>query len=196
MLTPSGKGLERGEMKKYNIIYADPPWKYNDKMVMQGVHGAIRGAEYFYNTMTLQDIKNLPIKEIADNNCILFIWVTMPLLPSVFEVIKAWGFEYKTCGFTWIKKTKKGKNHLGMGHYTRGNAELCLIAKKGKIKILNHSISQIIESEIQQHSKKPDVIRDKIVELLGDLPRVELFARQKAEGWDVWGNEVECDLEL
>lgn len=96
-------------MKKYNIIYADPPWKYNDKMVMQGVHGAIRGAEYFYNTMTLQDIKNLPINEMADNNCILFIWVTMPLLPSVFEVIKAWGFEYKTCGFTWVKKTKKVK---------------------------------------------------------------------------------------
>lgn len=183
-------------MKKYNIIYADPPWKYNDKMVMQGVHGAIRGAEAFYNTMTLQDIKNLPIKEIADNNCILFIWITMPLLPCVFEVIKAWGFEYKTCGFTWIKKTKKGKNHLGMGHYTRGNAELCLIAKKGKIKILNHSISQIIESEIQHHSKKPDIIREKIVELLGDLPRVELFARNTTEGWDVWGNEVECDLEI
>lgn len=92
--------------KKYNIIYADPPWKYNDKMKMKGMHGYIRGAESFYDTLTLEDIKNLPIKEISDDNCILFIWITMPLLPNVFEVIKAWGFKYKTCGFCWVKKLK------------------------------------------------------------------------------------------
>ena len=177
--------------KQYSMIYADPPWSYNDRMIMTGIHGAIKGASSFYNTMSLEEIKNLPIKDIADKNCILFIWITMPLLPNVFEVIDAWGFKYKTCGFTWIKKTKQGKTHLGMGHYTRGNAELCLIATKGSIKIQNHSISQIIESEIEQHSKKPDIIRDKIVELCGDLPRIELFARKRTEGWDVWGNEVD-----
>lgn len=177
--------------RKYNIIYADPPWSYNDRMIMTGIHGAIKGASSFYNTMSLEQIKNLPIKGIADKNCILFIWITMPLLPIVFEVINAWGFKYKTCGFTWIKRTKQGKTHLGMGHYTRGNAELCLIATKGSIKILNHSISQIIEGEIREHSRKPDIIRDKIVELCGDLPRIELFARKRTEGWDAWGNDID-----
>lgn len=177
--------------KKYNIIYADPPWKYNDKMKMQGTHGMIRGAESFYNTMTLQDIKSLPIKDIATEDAILFMWVTMPLLPNVFEVIEAWGFKYKTCGFCWVKRTKNGNIHLGMGHYTRGNAELCLIGiKKNKPQFHTRSLSQIVESEIRKHSQKPDEIRDKIVELCGDVPRIELFARQYAEGWDCWGNEV------
>lgn len=182
--------------KKYNIIYADPPWKYNDKMVMEGVHGSIKGADSFYNTLTLEDIKNLPIKDIADENCILFIWVTMPFLKEVFEVIEAWGFKYKTCGFCWVKKTKNNKIHCGMGHYTRGNAELCLIATKGKIKRINNTVYQIVEAEIREHSRKPDEVRNRIVELLGDLPRVELFARQKTEGWDAWGNEVESDVKL
>lgn len=117
--------------KKYSIIYADPPWKYNDKMVMKGVHGNIRGAESFYNTMTLEDIKALPVKEISEKNAILFLWVTMPFLPQTQEVMESWGFKYKTCGFTWIKTTKTGKIHTGMGHYTRGNAELCLIGVRG-----------------------------------------------------------------
>lgn len=183
-------------LKKYNIIYADPPWKYRDKMVMTGIHGAIKGADSFYNTMSIDDIKYLPVYNIADKNCILFIWITMPLLPIVFEVIKSWGFEYKTCGFCWVKKTKNNKIHCGMGHYTRGNAELCLIATKGKIKRINNSVYQIIEAEIQHHSKKPDIVRDKIVELVGDLPRIELFARNKTEGWDVWGNEVQNNVEF
>ena len=116
---------------KYSIIYADPPWKYNDRMVMKGVHGNIRGAESFYNTMTLKDIKALPVKEITEKNAILFLWVTMPFLPQTQEVMESWGFKYKTCGFTWIKTTKTGKIHTGMGHYTRGNAELCLIGVRG-----------------------------------------------------------------
>lgn len=188
--------VETLNAKKYNIIYADPPWKYNDKMVMKGIHGDIKGADSFYNTLTLEDIKNLPIKDITDENCILFIWVTMPFLKEVFEVIEAWGFKYKTCGFCWVKKTKNNKIHCGMGHYTRGNAELCLIATKGKIKRINNTVYQIVEAEIREHSRKPDEVRNRIVELLGNLPRVELFARQKTEGWDAWGNEVESDVEL
>ena len=177
--------------KKYNIIYADPPWQYNYKMKMQGVHGMIRGAESFYNTMTLQDIKSLPIKDITTENAILFMWVTMPLLDKAFEVMKAWGFNYKTCGFCWVKRTKNGKIHLGMGHYTRGNAELCLIGiKKKKPQFYTRSLSQIVESKIRNHSQKPDEIREKIVQLCGDVPRIELFARQHADGWDCWGDEV------
>ena len=182
------------EMKKYNIIYADPPWQYNDKMVMTGVHGAIRGAHSFYDTMSMSQIKTLPIKSLAADNCVLFMWITMPLLDKAFEVMTAWGFKYKTCGFTWVKTTKNGKIHLGMGHYTRGNAELCLIGVKGKNKIQSHVVSQIVMSEIGRHSAKPAIIRDKIVELLGDVPRIELFAREKAPGWDSWGNEIESDI--
>lgn len=177
--------------KKYNIIYADPPWKYNDKMTMKGIHGDIKGANCFYETMSLEDIKKLPISKITNDNSMLFIWVTMPFLEDVFSIIKSWGFQYKTCGFCWIKKTKNGKNHLGMGHYTRGNAELCLIATKGKkLQFNTRSLSQIVESQIREHSRKPDEVRNKIVELCGDVPRIELFARQQVEGWDCWGNEV------
>lgn len=179
--------------KKYNIIYADPPWQYNDKMKMKGVHGMIRGAESFYSTMNLQSIEDLGsvIQDISDKDCILFMWITMPMLPNVSNVMRKWGFKYKTCGYCWIKKTKNGKIHLGMGHYTRGNAELCLIGIKGKkMKFKTRSQSQIIESEIKKHSEKPSIVRDKIVELVGDLPRIELFARQYADGWDCWGDEV------
>ncbi len=177
--------------KRYNIIYADPPWQYNDKMKMKGKHGMIRGAESFYNTMSLKDIAFLPVNYITQENAILFMWITMPMLKHAEFIMNMWGFQYKTCGYCWVKRTKKGKIHLGMGHYTRGNAELCLIGVKGKkMKFLTRSQSQIIESQIEQHSKKPDIVRDKIVELCGDLPRIELFARQQVEGWDCWGNEV------
>ena len=177
--------------RKYSIIYADPPWSYRDKMKMKGVHGEIRGAASFYDTMDLSDIKSLPIKSIAKENSILFMWITMPMLDKAFQVMESWGFTYKTCGFCWIKRTKNGKIHLGLGHYTRGNAELCLVGIMGKKPtFLTRSLSQIVESEIRSHSQKPDIVRDKIVELVGDLPKIELFARQQVEGWDCWGNEV------
>ena len=176
--------------KKYNIIYADPPWKYNDKCQMVGIHGQINGADNFYDTMSIYDICNLPISNISDKNCIVFMWVTMPFLNFAEKVMNAWGFKYKTCGFTWVKTTKKGKLHHGMGHYTMSNAELCLIGIKGKsIPRLNKSVSQIVMSEVKKHSEKPSEIRDKITQIYGDLPRIELFARQHADGWDCWGNE-------
>ena len=177
--------------KQYDIIYADPPWKYNDPMKIKGVKGLIRGAESFYKTMNLEDIKSLPIKDISSKNAILFIWVTMPLLDKGFEVIESWGFQYKTCGFCWVKRTKNGKIHLGMGNYTRGNAELCLIGVKGqKPKFLTRGLSQIVESKLLEHSQKPNEVREKIVQLCGFLPRIELFARQQTEGWDCWGDEL------
>lgn len=185
-------------MKKYNIIYADPPWSYKDSRCA----GA---CENHYNTMSINDLCNLPIKEIAANDCILFIWATYPLLPEAIKLIEAWGFQYRTIGFQWFKTNKKITNPLffrlnnlffGLGRWTRGNTEPCLIATKGKIKRLNNSISQIILSPIENHSKKPDIVREKIVSLVGDLPRIELFARQKTAGWDVFGNEVESDVSL
>ena len=171
--------------KKYKIIYADPPWSYKDKALAGN-----RGACCKYPVMSIDEIKNLPVKDIADDDCILFMWVTFPKLNECFEVIKEWGFEYKTNAFTWVKKYKNGDNFMGMGRWTRANAEICLLATKGKPKRVNAGVRQIIESVPEKHSKKPDIVRDKIVELCGDLPRIELFARNETYKWEIWGNEV------
>lgn len=172
--------------KKYNIIYADPPWIYKDKALAGN-----RGACCKYNLMTINEIINLPINKISDKDCILFMWVTMPKLNECFEVIKSWGFKYKTCAFTWIKQNKKSESLFwGMGRWTRANAEICLIATKGKPKRISAKVHSVIISKIREHSRKPDETRERIVQLCGDLPRIELFARQQVEGWDCWGNEV------
>ena len=180
--------------KKYHIIYADPPWEYKDK-----ASAGKRGACFKYPVMNIEQIKKLQIQQIADKDCILFLWITMPKLNEVFEVIKSWGFEYKTCAFCWIKQSKNGKEFMGMGRWTRANAELCLLlcllATKGNPKRINASIRQLIQSPVREHSRKPDEVRDKIVQLVGDLPRIELFAREKVEGWDCWGNEVPVDIQ-
>jgi N6-adenosine-specific RNA methylase IME4 len=177
-------------MRKYQIIYADPPWSYKNMGNIQAT------ASSHYSTMINEDICELPISNLADDNCILFLWATFPKIQEALDVIKSWGFEYKTVGFVWIKKNKNGSNFFGVGWYTKSNAEVCLIGTKGKPPKQSNSISQIIETVREKHSKKPDVIRGKIVEFCGDLPRIELFAREKTEGWDVWGNEVESDINL
>lgn len=172
--------------KKYSIIYADPPWSYKDKALAGN-----RGACCKYDVMNIGDIGDLPIKNIAADDSILFMWVTMPKLNECFEVIEKWGFEFKTCAFTWIKQNKKSDSLFwGMGRWTRANAEICLIATKGKPKRQSAKVHSVIMSRIREHSRKPDETRERIVELCGDLPRIELFARQYAEGWDCWGNEV------
>ncbi len=171
--------------KKYKIIYADPAWTYEDKALAGN-----RGAGCKYDLMTIEEMCNLPIKELADKDCVLFMWITMPKLNECFELIKAWGFEYKTVAFTWIKTNNNGKPFIGMGRWTRANAELCLLATKGEPKRINASISQIVLSKIGKHSSKPYEVYNRIENLMGDLSRIELFSRQKREGWDAWGNEV------
>jgi N6-adenosine-specific RNA methylase IME4 len=175
---------------KYQIIYADPPWRF--------WAGGDRNAIKHYPCMRVEDIYKLPISDLADDNCALFLWATMPLLPEAFECIKAWGFHYSTCAFSWMKLNENNMGvFMGCGYWTRANAELCLLATKGKLKRQSACVPQAIVTPIGKHSRKPDeVIRPRILELLGDLPRVELFARRKVEGWDAWGNEVESDIEL
>ena len=171
--------------KKYNIIYADPPWKFWG--------GGWKNQAQHYTIMKMEDVIKLPINDLAAKDCILFLWATYPILPEAFEVIKAWGFKYATVGFTWVKTTKNNKWHFGLGYWTRANPELCLIATKGKPTRKSASIPNLIISQVEGHSKKPDIVRDKIVELMGDIPRIELFAREKTKGWDVWGNEIKED---
>jgi N6-adenosine-specific RNA methylase IME4 len=175
--------------KKYQIVYADPPWSYK----VWTAKGGHKSASAHYPVMDLGDICGLPIKDIADNNCILFLWATFPNLPEAFEVIKKWGFVYKTVAFNWTKIYSNGNPVCGLGYWTRSNGEVCLLATKGKIRRINKGVYQAILSPQEGHSKKPNEIRNRIVTLMGDLPRIELFARQKTEGWDVWGDEVNND---
>jgi len=148
-----------------------------------------------YQVMPLDEICALPVSKFAAENCALFLWTTFPKFDEALQVIKAWGFKYSTVAFVWIKQTKKSKNwFMGLGWWTRNNAEICIIATKGHPKRISRKVHQLIISPVEEHSKKPDITRDKIVELMGDLPRLEMFARQETAGWDVWGNEVLNDV--
>lgn len=174
--------------KKYNIIYADPPWTFK---TYSAKGKEKKSAENHYPCMGKQDIQQLPIKSIAAEDCVLLMWVTFPCLQEGLELIERWGFTYKTCGFTWIKQNRKADSLFwGLGYWTRANAEICLLATKGKPKRVSKSVHQVCMARIMEHSRKPSEIRDRIVQLCGDLPRIELFARQYADGWDCWGNEV------
>jgi len=185
--------------KKYDIIYCDPAWSYTDK-----AKAGNRGAGCKYKVMTLDELKKLPVNNIAKQDSIMFMWVTYPKLidGTCMDTMKAWGFIPKTCAFTWVKYYKNLKPFMGMGRWTRANSELVILGTKGKPTRLSAGVRQLVETmgedyqpEIVQsipekHSKKPEIVRDRIIELCGDLPRIELFARQSAEGWDSWGNEL------
>lgn len=178
------------EIRKYSIIYADPPWRYSQKRLS----GA---AEHHYNTMSIDELCALPVAELAEKDCALFLWATFPQLPAALRLIKAWGFSYKTVAFVWLKLNKKVRSWFyGMGFWTRGNAEICLLATKGKPKRRSAGVHQLIVSPIERHSQKPEEAREKIVALMGELPRIELFARQETPGWDVWGNEVNSSIDF
>jgi len=178
--------------KKYQIIYADPAWHYNDQKGNDPKMGGIT-----YKVMTDQELCDLPVGQLADKHCSLFMWATMPKLKEALMVGEAWGFKYITCAFTWVKLNPSGKGiYSGLGHWTNGNAELCLFFKKGAPKRIAKNVKQIQVFPRGKHSAKPSPIREEIVRLVGDLPRIELFARTKVQGWDSWGNEIESDVRL
>ena len=173
--------------KKYGVIYADPPWLFKTR----SDKGKDRSPEKHYPVLSIADICNLPVGDIAKPDSVLLMWVVDPLLDQAFKVIDAWGFKYKTVGFTWAKTNKNTMGFFtGLGYWTRGNPEMCLLATKGKPKRVSKAVKQLVVSERREHSRKPDRIRHDIVELCGDVPRIELFARQKAQGWDSYGNEI------
>ena len=174
--------------KKYNIIYADPPWTYDKSGGIKSARGL---AKKYYSTMTIEDIKALPVSDIADDNCYLFLWATAPNIQQALDTLKAWGFELFTIVFTWVKINKKADSLFwGMGNSSRANPEYVLLGRKGKLKRLDAGVHSVVQERIQGHSKKPDEVRKRIVRLYGDLPRIELFAREFSEGWDSWGDEL------
>ncbi len=180
--------------KKYNIIYADPPWHYNERNNPNTKFS--RGVHSHYPTMSTDEICSLSVPDIADENCALILWVTFPRLKEGIKVMEAWGFRYVTIAFNWFKTNKSGTPFFGVGYYTKSNSEIALLGIKGKMKPASNFVSQVVISEREKHSKKPEIVKDKIVELFGDVPRVEMFARQKTSGWDSWGNEVESDISI
>ncbi|ELA6946630.1 hypothetical protein RBG11_004233 [Vibrio parahaemolyticus] len=184
--------------KKYEIIYADPAWDYKDKC-----NSGKRGASHKYTTTGLESLMQLPVAEIAADDCILFMWHVPPMPQEALDLVAAWGFQFKTMkGFTWVKLNKRAMTpFMGMGNYTRSNAEDCLIAIKGNPKRLSAKVRSMVFEEQTElviapmtgHSRKPPEVRDRIVELMGDLPRIELFSRDIVDGWDCWGNHFETE---
>lgn len=186
---------------QYDILYSDPPWSYTDKALAGN-----RGAGCKYNVMTLEDLKKIHIQSISKLDSIMFMWVTFPKLVegTCSELMREWGFTPKTIAFNWVKYNKKSYTpFMGMGTWTRANSELVMIGTRGNPKRINAGIRQyieeieeenympeIIQSSIEKHSKKPSIVRERIVDLMGDLSKIELFAREKFQGWDSWGNEI------
>ena len=173
----------------YQLIYADPPWQFRDKC-----NAGQRGAVHKYPVLSVGTIAALPVPSIAAPDCLLAMWWVPAMPTEALRIVEAWGFRLATMkGFTWVKRTKHGRWAFGMGHYTRANTEDCLFAVRGKWSRLriNRGVSQLIEAPVTEHSRKPDEAADRLVRLVGDVRRVELFARRPRAGWDVWGNEVE-----
>ena len=180
-------GLRDFPSGKYSLIYADPPWAY---LWGKGKTGGNFAPEKHYRTMSTDEICAVPVRDLRDRNCALLLWATMPTLPDAVRVMSAWGFKYKTAAFVWVKTRKDGQPLSGMGSYTKSNAEICLLGMRGHIKAVDKTVPQIVMQQRLGHSVKPPQVRERIVRVFGDLPRIELFARQRVEGWDAWGDEV------
>lgn len=187
--------------KKFPVVYADPPWRFKT----WSHRGEGKGASQHYACMSLDDIKRLPVADIATDDAVLFLWVVQSMLPEAVEVIRAWQFEFKTVGFFWVKMPQSWtdtpsqltlmppriKPRLGLGYHTRSGAEQCWLAVRGKgYKRQSKSVAQVLHAPLGAHSRKPIEIANRIVELTGDIPRIELFARTERPGWFAWGDEV------
>jgi N6-adenosine-specific RNA methylase IME4 len=172
--------------KRYGVIYADPPWTF----ATYSVKGKGRSPEAHYDCMSLEELEKLPVGDWAAPDSVLLLWATDPLLDKAFELIRAWGFTYKTVGFYWVKLNKSGRGFFtGLGFWTRANPEPCLLATKGRPKRLASDVAKLVVSPRREHSRKPDEIYERI-ERLAPGPYLELFARTARPGWDAWGAEV------
>lgn len=185
-------GLPRNH---FGAILADPPWAFPK---WSGLAVPARTKDQPYSFMTMSDIGSLPVGGVAAKDCVLLCWVTWPMLLDCIKVIERWGFSYKTCGFAWIKADNTQPNffqeelkvEMKLGYWTRSNSEVCLLATKGKPKRIDAGVRQAIIAPAREHSRKPDGIHERIERLVAG-PYLELFARQKREGWTVWGNQTD-----
>ena len=180
--------------KKYQVIYADPPWPE------KGHYKTTKGAKDHYNLMTWKELEKLPVHDIVSpDGCVLFLWCPYRHLPKALTVLDIWGFEYKTIGFVWVKVTKHKPTRLiyGPGYYTGSNTEPCFIATSGRVPIPEiDGNKQVVIEPRRAHSQKPDEIAKRIEQMYKSLSKIELFARKKRKGWQVWGDEVKSDTRL
>lgn len=183
--------------KKFDVIYADPPWHYNGKMQFDRSSKSVENmdfkrpifissAAFKYPTLTLDELKIMPLKEIAKDDCLLFMWTSSPHLSQAIELGKAWGFEYRTVAFVWDKMSHNP------GKYTLSNCELCLVLKRGRIPQPRgaRNVQQLIRSPRKEHSEKPTEVMQSIEKMFPTQQRIELFARRKTQDWDVWGLDI------
>lgn len=177
------------KQRKYGVIYADPPWTFRN----WSAKGTGRNAVSHYDCLSFDELAKLPVADMAADDCALFLWAVDPLLPKAFALIEAWGFEYKTVGFYWIKLNKNAKSQddyfTGLGYWTRANPEQCLLATRGRPQRISRSVKKLVAEKRREHSRKPDCIHDRIEQLVGG-PYLELFGRETRYGWDSWGNQV------
>lgn len=186
--------LETPQAGGYRVIYADPPWRYRTYTEAPNR----RSAKHHYPTMSLEEIKALPVRQVAARDCHLFLWTTWPHLPQALEVMAAWGFKYSSNAFTWAKVRRAAADVLFMtredfpmllGRTTRKNTELCLLGRRGSPRRLAGDIPELVISPLREHSRKPDEIRD-LIRRYAEGPYLEMFSRRSAPGWDAWGLEV------
>jgi len=172
--------------RKYGVIYADPPWHFRN----WSAKGTGRNAVSHYDCMDFEQLASLPVADLAAENCALFLWAVDPLLPKALDLIRAWGFEYKTVGFYWVKLNAKEQSSYftGLGYWTRANPEQCLLATRGKPSRRAKDVRRLVVEPRQEHSRKPEGVRERI-ERLVDGPYLELFSRTTKKGWDCWGNQ-------
>lgn len=188
-------GEDVAELGGFEILLADPAWQYN-------VAGGRGAADKHYSTMSLAELCMLPVEKLAAPNAVLFMWATWPTFLDAYALMKAWSFDYKNCGFLWAKVNKVAPTpFVGLGHWTRGNTEPCLMGVRGKPARIDAAVQQLVMDDlvvapIGEHSAKPAVVRERILQLMGDVPAIELFSRQQAPGFDSWGNEVESTVIL
>jgi N6-adenosine-specific RNA methylase IME4 len=173
-------------MFKYQAILADPPWQFEN----YSQAGERKSAKRHYETMPTEDIAALPVGHLASRDCVLFLWAVAPMLRDAFRVMDAWGFEYKTIGFTWAKRSRRDRGwHMGPGYWTRANGEICLLGTTGQPKRKSAGVRSLIVDPVREHSRKPDCTHERIERLVPG-PYAELFARTRRIGWDSWGKEV------
>ena len=183
---------------QYRVVYADPPWQFSSRQLQKADGVRFHSLHEEYPTMTPDEICSLDVSSLCENDAALFLWTTDAHLPLALDVMRAWGFKYSTVGFVWVKYNAGGKPRTTVAPWTIKSCELCLFGTRGqmlKYKQANN-VRQLIECPVTRHSSKPYETRQRIERLFGDVPRLELFARFKAPGWDVWGNEVKSNVSL
>jgi N6-adenosine-specific RNA methylase IME4 len=189
MNTSEPNCISFSKRRKYGVIYADPPWSFRN----WSAKGTGRNAISHYDCLDFPALAALPVSDLAADHCALFLWATDPLLPRAFELIQAWGFEYKTVAFYWVKLNSAAKHDAdyftGLGYWTRANPEQCLLATRGKPPRKAKDVRRLVVEKRREHSHKPDCVRERIERLVAG-PYLELFARETKKGWDCWGNQA------